>query len=168
MSGSIIFTFPAFKVLIVQLQNAEKVKQDGVAFCQWKILFCNKTPHKLTNVWIQGYVVPFAPKDRYKLDDELLIGDGTGLCLIVGLSRIPKVKDTAEFKPGDRVLIIGYVASAGADAAETRSRYGNDKIRARIKAIKLTEVSKNKNCVLGKEWQNEVLETQAAVLQCGS
>lgn len=165
MSGNAILALPAYKVLLSQLKNADTVQNCKVKYCQWDVLFCNQTKHEVTNVWIQGFVVPYKPKGNYSLDDELLISDGTGCCLLVGLSKIPKIKETAQFKPGNRVLVIGYVLYAGKGIGDTKRQYGNDEIIAKLKAIKLTEVSKNVNCVLGKEWKNEVFAAQGAVLE---
>lgn len=165
MSGNAILSLPAYKVLLSQLKNADIVQNCTVKYSRWSVLFCNKSKHTVTNAWIQGFVVPYKPKGNYSGDDELLISDGTGCCLIVGLSKIPKLKETTQFKPGNRVLVIGYVLYAGNSMAGTKQQYGNNEIIAKLKAIKLTEVSRNVNCVLGEEWKKEVNVAQNAVLE---
>lgn len=168
MGSSKVLQLPAYKILLEQLQNAEKISfmDNGKVHCvQWKVIFCEGKAVNLSNVWIQGHVEAINLPTSAE-NDGLIMKDITGKCLVVGLSRIPQPKGWVPLKCGDFILVVGHVLSAGACVSDDQLlRCSNEKLCAKLKVIKIHHMEKNNHCTSGLSWRQEVFEAQSQVVQ---
>uniref|UniRef100_H2XY54 Uncharacterized protein n=1 Tax=Ciona intestinalis TaxID=7719 RepID=H2XY54_CIOIN len=154
---SMVLQQPACKLFLNQLVSAELWSDSNVSFNKWKLSFGKNSALFITNAWIQGHVV--------KVDNEtLLINDGTGLCLVTGLSKLPL--PSKPIQENDVVMVIGYISNT--NQVIESSDIQNIEICARLRGIKVTDISQNKNCCLGKLWKSEVNHAQQELIQMNS
>ena len=169
MSVSVL-KVPAYKILLEQLYNVHKCDNSkSTPYQKWDITLhpinndkntLNKHTLSVSNVWIQGYVTEILN------DDSVLVNDETALALVNGISKIPKAKKSLQ--AGDYVMVIGYILAAGSKQCTLPVKhedFAQNKICAKLKAIKVTDISKNTNCRTGDWWRYEVADAQSHILQ---
>jgi len=160
---------PAFKMLLKQLSNARPVtSSDKVETIQkspyfkWVVMFENPCHQELmpifiSNIWIQGHITHVFDESGNK---ALLVDDHTGVALVSGLSHLPQ-SSLSCFKLGCLVMVIGHVVGVNVNLPIVERL-----VNAKIKAIKLVNISQHSNCRTGKCWMCEVKDAQNHIASC--
>ena len=163
-----VLKLPAYKVLLHQLSSARQTNSIYTPFSQWNVIFKCKSEAKekivcesntvitVSNVWIQGRI-------EFVDEDSVVVNDGTGSALVVGLSKLPLGKQNLSVNK--YVMVIGHVLSVGpmipAISCDVSSKTD---FSAKLKAIKVTDISNSMNCRTGSWWNKEVLHAQNMIV----
>lgn len=156
-----VLALPAYKVFLDQLTNVEK-SSNGTNLHQWKVHFkcpsLNSNFAILTsNVWIQCEIISI-------LDDSFIVADESGIGWVTGISKLPQ--PSKNFNVKDYVMVLGHILSCGPFSSCTTNHFlrDNKSVCAKLKAIKVTELSSNKSCKSGRFWKKEVIDAQNHVV----
>ena len=165
-----VLNVPAYKVFLKQISSAARIiNNESQQLNCWNLQFIskfvsletNELEHlnvTVSNVWIQGAVV-------YVDEDNLIVDDQTGTAWVTGISKLPQ--SNKKFDIDNYVMILGHIVNAGSLPLPGAITIAcSTTICAKLKAIKVTEISNNLNC-RKEEWNSEVLDAQRAyILSC--